>query len=265
MRRIIILTVAVAGMACAARAMSGPVVPFAVGEKLYYRISWGPLPVGEACLEVAGIENIDGHDCYHLIAKGGTSGLGRLLFPVDSYSESWLDKKLLFSRLFKQDYREGRRTRQQETEYDYDHNEMITKNLKNGREKRLALKGPMQDIVSSLYYARTQPLALDQAQKFMVNVSDTNYAVSFQPDQRRDIDVRPVGEVPALRVEPKPTLKIVAANNGRMWFWISDDARRLPLLLNSTMSIGNAQMVLYKMELPGVPQYSALPANPATN
>ncbi len=32
-----------------------------------------------------------------------------------------------------------------------------------------------------------------------------------------------------------------------MWFWVSDDQDRLPLLMRSTMSIGSARMVLYDM------------------
>ena len=41
--------------------------------------------------------------------------------------------------------------------------------------------------------------------------------------------MKPTGRIEALRVEPKPTLKIVAHNKGRMWFWIGDNDRHLPL------------------------------------
>ena len=200
-------------------------LPFRVGEKLGYRIFWGPILVGEASLEVRGIEPVDGHDCYHLIANAQTVGLGRLMYKLDSATESWLDVAGLFSRRFQQDRREGRSHKQSVTEFDYTRNEAVTRNLITGKQQRQAIDKPVQDIVSSLYYMRTQPLALDRASTFTLNASDKNWTVTCRPDRRQSIEVRPIGEVQALRIEPAPTLKFVASNKGRMWLWVSDDKR----------------------------------------
>jgi hypothetical protein len=86
-------------------------------------------------------------------------------------------------------------------------------------------------------------------QNFLVNVGgSTNYNVNIRPDLRKTLYFRPTGDVPALRLEPKPTLTVVSANRGRMWFWISDDARKLPLLVASDMRIGSAKLVLYSVQ-----------------
>ena len=82
----------------------------------------------------------------------------------------------------------------------------------------------------------------------MLNAVDTNLVVNVRPDQRKQLSIRPLGDVQALRLEPKPTLNIVAANKGRMWFWISDDERRLPLLVTTEMKLGSAKLVLYQIE-----------------
>jgi hypothetical protein len=37
-----------------------------------------------------------------------------------------------------------------------------------------------------------------------------------------------------------------------MWFWISDDLRRLPLLVNSELKFGNAKLILFSIT-PGKP------------
>src|SRR5271155_4599497 len=58
----------------AARADGDEAIPFSVGEKLTYQIFWGPFVVGRATLEVAGTGPVDGHDCYHLVARAKTSG-----------------------------------------------------------------------------------------------------------------------------------------------------------------------------------------------
>ncbi len=231
----------------AAFARIGPPVPFHVGEKLTYQIFWGPFVVGRATLEVTGVEKVDNHDCYHLMAKAKTSGLAEWLFPVDSSIESWLDCRDLFSRKYREYRSEGKHHASGQTHYDYEHKEVVTANLIKGREKHFPLEQPVQDVVSSLYFVRAQKLMLDAESTFTVNADNTNYVVTVRPDLRKEMWVRPVGNIQALRIEPTPTLRIVSSNKGRMWIWVSDDERRLPLLLNTELKIGNAKLVLFNV------------------
>ena len=231
-----------------AHANGGEHFPFHVGEKLTYQIFWGPFIAGRATLEVAGIEEVDGRDCYHLIAEAKTSGLADFLFHVNSRSESWLDASELFTRRYRESRTEGKHSKATETRYDYATCAAFTTNFITGKLKNAPLNGPVQDMISSLYYVRTQPLALDADSSFYVNVGGTNYTVTACPDQRKTLWLRPLGDVPALRIEPKPTLTVVAANKGRMWVWVSDDERKLPLLVFTDMKIGSAKLILYKVE-----------------
>lgn len=235
-------------------------VPFGVGEKLTYQIFWGPFVVGRATLEVAGIEPVDGHDCYHLVAKAKTSGLAELLFPVDSVAESWLDCDGLFARRYTEDRTEGKHHRSGETHFDYARKETVITNRLNGKVKHLPLDVPVQDVISSLYTVRTKKLMLDSDQSFTINAGTTNYNVIIRPDQRKSVWVRPVGDVPALRIEPTPTLSIVSANKGRMWFWMSDDAHRVPLLVNSELKLGTAKLVLLAITSRKTPGVASTPA-----
>jgi hypothetical protein len=238
--------------------------PFQVGEKLTYQMYWGPFVVGRASLEVRGIEQVDGRDCYHFVARAKTSGFAELLYPVDSTTESWFDTEQLCARRYRQKRREGRHRREDETVYDYAKQEAVVRNFLTGKEKRLPLTQPVQDVLSAVYFVRSRPLKLNEPQKFVINASDNNYKVTIAPDERKSLWVRPVGEVPALRIEPNPTLKIVASNNGRMWFWVSDDARRLPLIVMSNMKMGNAKLVLAKVESSGLAANEGAAGRPAT-
>ncbi|MCS7049034.1 MAG: DUF3108 domain-containing protein [Verrucomicrobiae bacterium] len=248
--RIMALCVAGVVTLCVGTAAVVTAEPFVVGEKLQYRIFWGPLPIGEASLQVRGVENVQGHPCYHLIAQAQTTGLGRMLFPVNSVSESWLDVEGLFSRQYREERREGRRHRHTEIVFDYTAGVATIRNLRNGKSRQTPLAQPTQDIISSLYYVRAQSLDLNKELTFDLVAGDEIWKVTLRPDARQKVEVRPFGRVPALRVEPHPTLTIVAANKGRMWFWISDDARRVPLMVCSQMQIGSAQLVLYRLEPP---------------
>jgi hypothetical protein len=239
--------VSLLALAGAARADDADSVPFAVGEKLTYQVFWGPFVVGRATLEVAGMEMVDGHDCYHLVAQAKTSGVIDLLYPIDSTAESWLDCDGLFSRRYREDRTEGKRHRNTESHYDYANKETVITNHVNGRQRHVLLDRPVQDVVSSLYVVRTKKLLLDSDQMFAINADNTTYNVTIHPDERKLIWVKPFGDVQALRIEPNPTLSVVSANNGRMWFWISDDERHLPLLVNSDLKFGSAKLVLFSV------------------
>jgi hypothetical protein len=229
-------------------ANGGEDFPFHVGEKLTYQIFWGPFVAGRAVLSVDGIEQVDGRDCYHLIAQARTTGLADFMFHVDSKTESWLDVAELFTRRYRESRTEGRHKRSTETRYDYVGKLAATTNFISGRTRSTPLDGPMQDVVSLLYYVRTTPLAVDIESSFPLHVYGTNYTVNVRPDLRKTLWLRPLGDVSALRIEPHPTLSIVAANKGRMWFWVSDDHHRFPVLLTSDMKIGSAKFVLYQVE-----------------
>ncbi len=247
MKRTLLVVGLLAGTATAVCANAAS-FPFSVGEKLTYQVYWGFFPVGRASLEVRNIEPVDGHDCYHLVANAWTTGLGELLFPVKNTVESWLDAKELFSRKYKESRREGKSVYDDEIDYDYQHRQTIIRNVTKNTKRVLPLEQPVLDIISSVYYMRTQQLLLDAEQVFFLNAGTTNFNVAVTPDQRVTISVEPLGNVDALRLEPKPTLKIVAHNKGRMWFWVSDDDRHLPLQVVSQMTIGSARLALNKIE-----------------
>jgi hypothetical protein len=247
-------------MAVAARGENGSNLPFRIGEKLTYQIYWGPFVGGRATLEVQGIEPAGGHDCYHLVLNVKTSGLAEMLFPVRSTFESWLDVKALFVRRAVMNRSEGKRIRRTETIYNYDLKTAITTNFVNGKVRTLALDPATQDPISSFYFARSQSLTMSNAFSFSINTGDTNVVCTLMPDTRKKYSLGPVGKVSALRIEPTPTLTIVAKNGGRMWFWVSDDERKLPLIVVSTLKFGSIKLVLHKIESTTTPV-----AKPTTN
>ena len=246
----VLLIAGLLSAAAACRADDGGTFPFHVGEKLTYQIYWGPFIAGDATLEVREIEVVDGHDCYHLVARAQTSGFVDWMFHVNSTTESWLDVKELCTRRYRQNRTEGKHTRRSETRYDYVHNQFTITNHITGARQILPLHHPVQDIVSALYYSRSQPLSHEKPQNFLVNAGDTNHVVHIQTDLHKTVWVSPLGNVPAFRIEPKPTITVVAANKGRMWVWISDNAQKIPLIMISTMKIGSVRFQLTEIHPP---------------
>jgi hypothetical protein len=258
-----VITVLLALALAPGRAQAQTVTGLQVGEKLTYNIYWGLLIIGRATLEVKGIEKVDGHDCYHLVAHAQTTGLGDLLYRVRSTAESWLDVNGLFSRKYSENRSEGKNRHNDEIVFDYERKQTIVRNPHSGNETRLPLEGAIHDALSLLYTARLQPLGLHEEKTYALNAGKTNYSVTMKPDEQRQIKARAVGSLTALRIEPKPTLKILSRNGGRMWVWVSNDERRLPLLAISTMKLGSARLELTEVH-PPLLRAGARPA-PKTN
>jgi len=238
----------ITGLLFAAAGATDAAAPFAVGEKLSYRALWGFIPVGEASLEVRNIETVAGRPCYRLVAEAHTTGAGRLLYRFDSVVESWLDVATAATYRHRNQTTEGKTSYTEETVFDYAAQTAITSNLTAGTVQSCRLDGPALDVISALYTARTRPMRPGLPQSLLIHASATNYVVSFKPEGPTTLDVRPVGAVPAVRIEPLPTLKFVARHRGRLWFWISNDERRLPLLAVTNTKLGTARLVLTRIE-----------------
>ena len=65
-------------------------IPFKKGEKLEYKIHYGPITAGEASLEIEPLPNK-----YKFIANGESNRLFSLFFEVRDFYESTVDKKSL--------------------------------------------------------------------------------------------------------------------------------------------------------------------------
>jgi hypothetical protein len=223
---------------------------FQVGEKLIYSIEWGFFSVGRATMEVKAIEKVDGRDCYYIVAEARTNGLGDMLFQVRSKVETWLDVEGLFVRKYAEDRSEGKKRHHEEIRYDYDNKTTIVKDRDSGSITTHALNGPVVDAVGLLYAARARQIGREAGGTFTCNTGDSDYEVFLKADEQKQIKTKPTGNITALRFEPNPTLKIVSKHGGRAWFWISNDARRLPVLAYSKMKIGTCKLELVEVHTP---------------
>ena len=146
---------------------------------------------------------MDGHDCYHLVAKAKTSGLAEFLFPVDSTAESWLDCDGLFAASTTKTAPRAstiRTTTPTLTTQTRDRDDQPI----NGREHVWPSINTCRTWFRPLYFVRTRKLMLDSEQIVHAQRLSTNYNMTIRPDLRKSMWVRPVGDIQALRIEPKP-------------------------------------------------------------
>jgi len=230
-----------------AGAATAPMVPFLVGERLSYGAKYGVFSVGSAAMEVMGIDTVRGVETVHIRFR--ISG-GALWYHLDQTIESWVGRYDFRSRRFStvQDERDKHRERR----YDIYPDSGFYREV--GRDTTFATVPDPLDDAAFLYFIRTVPLEVGKKYEF---------ARYFRPD-RNPVIVEVLGRERvsvagkkwrALVVRPRiPQARGIFAEKSETRIWLSDDAQRLVLAIQSNFSFGQVTLKLKDYAVPGVTQ-----------
>jgi hypothetical protein len=207
-----------------------------VGERLSYDVTFGPIKVGRASMEVMGVEEVRGRQAWHtrFQVTGGT-----LFFRVNDIVESWIDTETFSSLRFRQQLSEGSRDRLYEYEI---FPESATYIEKGKPPARASVSHPLDDG-SFLYFLRTVPLELGASYEFDRYFMPDRNPVRLDVLKRDTIDV-PAGRFSALVIRPVIKSKGVFSKDGKAQVWISDDRDHVVLQMTSHLKIGSISLHL---------------------
>jgi Protein of unknown function (DUF3108) len=202
-------------------------VPFAVGEELTYKATFGGLPAGSAHMRVDGIEIIRGRPAYHVLFSidGGVP-----FYRVHDRYESWIDVQTLASLRHRQDISEGRYKRN--TTYEIFPERASFQ--KDDEPMEASVANPLDDG-SFIYAVRTARVRVGETRH------DDRY---FRPDRnpvvltglRQDTVTVNAGTFVTTVVRPSIKANGLFSENGDAQIWFSDDAGRYPVQVKTKFS-----------------------------
>lgn len=212
-----------------------PDVPFGIGERLSYRVKFGPLEVGEAHMSVVGIDTIAGHPTYHMefAIKGGT-----FFYKLDDKQESWLDVFRLASRRYLQDLHQGDWERFRVYEFDLENRVYHRSDGISDSIPELAL-----DDASFIYFVRTVPMEIGATYTWERYFRLERNPTILHVLRREDVQV-PAGEFATIVVRPIIKTRGIYAEGGESEVYLSDDEHRIPVLLTTNLKIGSLSLEL---------------------
>jgi Protein of unknown function (DUF3108) len=122
------------------------------------------------------------------------------------------------------------------------------KNLKINQSKRQenAIPGCVSDVLSSIYYVGSLPLAANATYIFPINDGGKTTIVDVKVEGKEDIKTAS-GSYHTIRVQPA-TQSVTTKNKGQIWLWYSDDDRRIPVQMRARMFWGTLTLKLAKIE-----------------
>jgi hypothetical protein len=217
-------------------------VPFGEGEKLVYSVQYGIINAGEASLEIRNISMFDSIPCYNIVSNARTNDVFSVFFKVRDRFMSLMDTTNLVSVRYEKNIREGKFRRNESVVFDQREHRAIYK------DKEVPIAPRTQDVLTSMYYIRTLPLAPGQNIALANHTDGKNYPLLIKVLKRERVTVE-AGTFDCLVVEPFLRGPAIFQQKGRVTVWVTDDQYRIPVLVKSKVVIGSVSGVLTSYKL----------------
>ncbi len=204
-------------------------VPVFLGETLRYSMTILGIAGGEMTLSARPTE-LAGRPAYKLEMSAVSNDFLSRFFLVRDDLVSWIDPKSLRSLRFEKHTVEGKRVRDELTEFDYE------AGVARLDGTPIPLQDATLDSLSSVYYLRTLSLEGEKPVELQV-FSGAPHALRVELQARERI-VTPAGTFQTIRVEPKSTGGSLIGKGKNLVLWLTDDEKRIPVQLKSKLSVG---------------------------
>lgn len=225
-----------------------PQLWFAVGETLTYQIYWGVLPVGQARVWTEWVEEEPGRPLVAIRVTIRTGSVLDKVYPVDDFLETVVDPATFLPLRYTRRVSEGRYRLHEQTTFDHGSLEAHWKHLTKGDTETFAIEADTRDMLSFMYYMRSQPLEPEREYSFKVMADEKVHAIKVRTRKAENINLSSFGWVESLRVEPVKEVGGVLARAVRASMWVSRDARRLCAKASVSVPVASVNAYLKKVE-----------------
>jgi hypothetical protein len=231
-----------------AASLPSPIRAFQPGETLTYAVSWSKIiTAGTAVMEVKGERLSDGREVLRFIVMGRSTGLVDKLYRVNDTVQSVFDPLTMQSLSYSIKESYGKRKRRRELVFDRARTRAVSR-LNDDPPETFDIPEQAQDVLSLLYYLRTrEDFTIGNAMVIEVHDSGKNWSVEIHTLGREKVKTR-AGEFPTIKIRTYPRHEGVFMNKGVVYIWLTDDSRKVPVLMKSTLKVGSFVFTLTDMK-----------------
>lgn len=229
----------------------GPPGVIKVGEKLTFDVIYYGIPAGRAVMEVKETVEVSKERAYWIRAETKSSRVFSLFYPVDDSAETFISPESLLPYRFEKHQKEGHDYRSDRvTIFDRRAGKAIINN-----ERTVEIPEGTHDPLSAIYYLRQ--LDYTDGEDLELDINDgKNYRIQVKVHGKCKVAYGD-GYVDAILIQPIIRfLKLggIFQKKGDIKIWLSDDERRVPLIIQAQVVIGHLDIVLVPGEMPSKPR-----------
>jgi hypothetical protein len=215
--------------------------------KIYYNLNFIWVPAGEVTFQV-----FDEGNQLHYKAKGETYDSYEWFFTVKDEYDSWVDKNTLLPNYSERSVNEGDYHIFEKISFNQSAKKMTVWRAPKRGEKEEKTEHGVQaechDVLSSLYNLRNFDFGSQSpgyAVPLRIFMDKEEYPLQMKY-MGRDSNKKlyKMGRYKTLKFQPEVIAGNVFKEDAKMTVWVSDDANRIPLLIESPVSVGSVKMVL---------------------
>lgn len=216
--------------------------PYGVGERLEYAAKLGFLRLGSGAIRVAGIDTVRGVPSYHF--EFSLQG-GNAIYRLNSQLESWSGVADLKSRRFHSTSNENGRIRERKYEIYPD----------SGFYRQAGVAGQLPtsahplDDAGFLFYIRTVPLEVGKTYRLDYYFRKDKNPLIMTVEKREVMEMPDGAKVPCLVIKPIIGDRGLFAPKQNARVWLTDDARRLPVQIQTRYPFGLVTLQLERVTL----------------
>lgn len=220
------------------------------GEKLvfkaYYNWKFIWIPAGEAEFRF-----LEKGNSYSITVIGKTYKSYDSFFKVRDYFHSEIDKNTMFPRRFVRIVEEGNYRRFDSLEFDQNKRKAISYNGETrltAKRKTVELADCTHDLLSVLYFLRNTDVSKYKPGDLIPTIilfDETIYPIKVTYHSQQDnFKVKGLGTFNTIKVIPDLVTGNVFREGNLMNIWVTNDGNKLPVLIESPLSVGSAKAVL---------------------
>lgn len=223
---------------------------FGTGEKIVYKVfyNWNFvwLSAGEVTFEVTETE-----DEYRIAATGKTYSSYEWFFKVRDYYFTYIDKETLLPHTFIRDVQEGSYTLYDKVKFDQEQakgTSLRGKTKEVAKEKSFEFENCMHDMLSLIYKMRNidyENLSEGNSipTKMFLDMETYNLDIRMKGKEAKKW-VKGQGYFNTFKISPELIAGEVFNEDAQMNIWVSDDENKIPLIIESPVSVGSVKVVL---------------------
>lgn len=216
--------------------------PLKAPEQLLFDVVWGGwsfnwVHAGQATLDLLPTSN---PKVLQIRSLAWGNRFFQSFYPVHDTVLSFVNAKGMYPLAFHKIVNEGSYHVRQSAEYDPQGGRVQTE------DTSFAVPPFSHDVLSAFYYIRTQPLAVGKSLELSAVSGKKSYKLKVIC-HREETVVVPAGTFKTWVIEPVLKEDGLFKAKGQLWIWVTRDARRLPVKMQSKIPVGSVKAELVRI------------------
>ncbi len=213
--------------------------------KLYYNWNFVWLSAGEVKFKVR-----DLGERYHIRATGRTYASYEWFYKVRDQYDVYVDKETLLPVHAIRDVHEGGYKLFDELKFNQNGYKVSSQRGKSRTDSRMRhydVSGCMHDVLSAIYYVRNmdfQNMYSGERIPVKVFMDKQEWSLNVKYAGTETKKVKGLGTFDAIKLSPELITGEVFEEGAEMNVWASNDGNKIPLLIESPVSVGSVKAVL---------------------